>query len=1009
MSRPREEFLFFGEPGQRLFGVLHAPPAGNDRNAGWVLCSAFGEEHDGAQRNMVEWARFLSDQGFWVFRFDYRGSGNSEGISQVFTFDDNVADIRAALREMEHRSAVPCCGMCGLRLGGALAVMAALQEGREMQLVLWEPVVSGEQYTDELFRMAITTMMMQKGSAPLTRGQLRATLAAGGHTAVRGHIVNEAVYSSLARVDLLKAGRPGKSPVLIVQISNRPQAQMKPALGALYNAYAPGGPTTLASACIPLPWSLTNKEYVVRPPELFEPTRQWIVDHAAGRPADSPPSCAGRDQDTGNGERGLSNGSFIERPVEFPVEGTRARGVLHIPKNPSATKPVIILPVMSALFQVKLARELGQHGWTSLRFDPRGKGDSEGDLEFNLIAKLHFAVQNGLLRPDVGAAADFLGRELGAKRAIIIGICGDAITAVYQAAIDKRVVGIAPLELPMLYTPQVTDSAVARQVSQVRRFVEKAPLLNRVLANAQVRKYLRAWRSRWRKWAYALRHSLSPEPNKLLASFKSELGDWANVNLVSALIKCLERPIPMLCVFGGQRASGLSDFERIMPALRRVSEPGAGQISFHVVEGADHHFSVPEYTVQVFEIIVKWLKSPHQPWADEPIAEPVPAQLEKWDASLFPVSSVASIEPPEIGKRPNFSEQGKKPTRRPRLYRAALGAVAVGLTLGVAAYVVHVTSKDGENGMATKLGKGMNIVANRADKLRFKVRRLFPQERAGAGLVFLHHSCGQDWLVRGLDAALRAKDYTGTCRDITYGTDAAPDTGRPDSLRRSGPPGDYTNMDHWLLWFNDYLNGIKTFGRKQGINHIILFKSCFPMSNVASDGSEPADPFSDRQTPANYKAVFRHPGGLESTFTHNGSTYKPLEQVFGENPDVLFVAITFPPRHFAPQDATNDDEARRARAFCNWLKTEWLPGYRARTGLNNVAIFDWFDVLACPDNDPSHPNRLKAEYGGTQGDSHPNRRADKDSVKLFATAPGNFLDPAWTAFNAAPATAPGRS
>jgi pimeloyl-ACP methyl ester carboxylesterase len=629
MSRPREDFFFFGPPGQRLFGVLHAPPAGNDRNAGWVLCSAFGEEHDGAQRNMVEWARFLSDQGFWVFRFDYRGSGNSEGVSQVFTFDDNLADVRAALREMEHRSAVPCCGMCGLRLGGALAVMAALQEGREMPLVLWEPVVSGEQYTDELFRMAITTMMMQKGSAPLTRGQLRATLAAGDHTAVRGHIVNEAVYSSLVRVDLLKAGRPGKSPVLIVQISNRPRAQMKPALEALYNAYAPGGPTTMTRTCIQLPWSLTNKEYSVRPPELFEPTRQWIMDHAAGRPAGSPPSCAGRDKDTGNGERRLSPGSLIERPVEFPIEGKRARGVLHIPKDPGATKPVIILPVMSALFQVKLARELGQHGWTSLRFDPRGKGDSEGDLEFSLIAKLHIAVQDGLLRPDVGAAVDFLEQELGAKRAIIIGICGDAITAVYHAAIDQRVVGIAPMELPVAYTARVEDSAVAQQVSRVRQFVQQAPLLNRVLASPWVRRNLQALRWRWRKWAYALKQSLSPEPRGRLAPFTGELGDLANVHLIDALVKCVERPIPMLCVFGGQRASALSGFKRILPALRRVSKAGAEQISLHVIEGADHHFSVPEYTVQVFEIIVKWLEDPHQPWADEPAANVMPSQLEQ--------------------------------------------------------------------------------------------------------------------------------------------------------------------------------------------------------------------------------------------------------------------------------------------------------------------------------------------------------------------------------------------
>jgi hypothetical protein len=44
--------------------------------------------------------------------------------------------------------------------------------------------------------------------------------------------------------------------------------------------------------------------------------------------------------------------------------------------------------------------------------------------------------------------------------------------------------------------------------------------------------------------------------------------------------------------------------------------------------------------------------------AEPPVVAPQePRPGEKWDASLFPASSVASIEPPEIGKRPNFSQR----------------------------------------------------------------------------------------------------------------------------------------------------------------------------------------------------------------------------------------------------------------------------------------------------------------------------------------------------------------
>ena len=85
--------------------------------------------------------------------------------------------------------------------------------------------------------------------------------------------------------------------------------------------------------------------------------------------------------------------------------------------------------------------------------------------------------------------------------------------------------------------------------------------------------------------------------------------------------------------------------------------------------------------------------------------------------------------------------------------------------------------------------------------------------------------------------------------------------------------------------------------------------------------------------------------------------------------------------------------------FNNWLKNEWLPAYKAsHPGLNNVAVFDLFDVLAYPDSDPSHPNRLKAEYGGTSGDSHPNAAADGYATQLFATDTTNFLDVAWNSF-----------
>ncbi|MCL4692803.1 MAG: hypothetical protein KJ060_09870 [Candidatus Hydrogenedentes bacterium] len=127
--------------------------------------------------------------------------------------------------------------------------------------------------------------------------------------------------------------------------------------------------------------------------------------------------------------------------------------------------------------------------------------------------------------------------------------------------------------------------------------------------------------------------------------------------------------------------------------------------------------------------------------------------------------------------------------------------------------------------------------------------------------------------------------------------------------------------------------------------------------------------------------------------------YKPLEDVFSDHPDTLFIVVTAPPLHFAPVDATTDANAHRARVFNNWLKNTWHPGYVGATGLQNVAVFDWFDVLAYPDDHALHPNRLRDEYGGASGDSHPNSIAMLYSTEVFATNPGNFIDLAWNAFD----------
>lgn len=262
--------------------------------------------------------------------------------------------------------------------------------------------------------------------------------------------------------------------------------------------------------------------------------------------------------------------------------------------------------------------------------------------------------------------------------------------------------------------------------------------------------------------------------------------------------------------------------------------------------------------------------------------------------------------------------------------------------------------------------------------------------------VFVHHSCGSNWLSSGLRDALDTKDYIDEVNDVTYGTTMPQDSGRPDSL--GSVEGDHTDMNHWIYWFNDYLDSLSDYGTDYGYNRIIMFKSCYPASYIYEDGTEPGIPWGSK-TLANYKAVFRHPDGTGNVYSNsNGYTYQALEDVFAAHPEILFIPITAPPMSYF-SGTPQPEQIARARQFTNWLVDEWLPAYNARNpGLDNVAVYDWFDFLANPNDHAERPNFLQDDYGGLTSNSHPNTFANQESTKDFATDPGNFLDTAWDDF-----------
>jgi len=241
-------------------------------------------------------------------------------------------------------------------------------------------------------------------------------------------------------------------------------------------------------------------------------------------------------------------------------------------------------------------------------------------------------------------------------------------------------------------------------------------------------------------------------------------------------------------------------------------------------------------------------------------------------------------------------------------------------------------------------------------------------------LIFIHHSTGENWLADEngrLGLALGDNNYFVS--DTNYGWG-------PDVI------GDTTDIGHWWTWFRSersvvYWQALMGESEQHAAytrldapdpthpNQVILFKSCFPNSQL---GGSPSDPPASGDNPLIGQEAYSE----YHTVANAKGIYAALLEVFAAHPETLFVAITAPPL----QDADTDSEqAANARAFNNWLVNDWLADYPYA----NVAVFDFYNVLTSNAGSPN-ANDLDAETGN-------HHRWWQGSVQHVQGVENNFL------------------
>ena len=190
-----------------------------------------------ARRMAALQSRRLAAEGWSVLQVDLHGCGDSAGEFTEARWQTWIEDVRAALGWLRFRVHGPL-SLWALRLGVPLACDVARDSALGLErLVLWQPVVAGEQFLVQFLRLRLAGEMLAGGSATTALRELRTQLAQGRSLEIAGYELHPQLAEAIARQDLLRTV-PAVKRVHWLEVAAEPGALLRPPSRRVVEAWA---------------------------------------------------------------------------------------------------------------------------------------------------------------------------------------------------------------------------------------------------------------------------------------------------------------------------------------------------------------------------------------------------------------------------------------------------------------------------------------------------------------------------------------------------------------------------------------------------------------------------------------------------------------------------------------------------------------------------------------------------------------------------------------------------
>lgn len=253
-----EECGFWPLPaGEVLYGALHRPE-GPSQARGVVLLLPLGRERLRVYRESANLARHLAQLGYPVFRFDYRGEGESSGEFKRSTLASRQEDTRQAVALLQRETQVESVALVGMRVGALVALQAGV-EGVSDLLVLWDPETKPKVFGRNMVRTNVVQQSHYFGQILRNEEELRAALGAGGTISAFGFRLGETLVNELESLDPMALLRRYSGGAVLLFSAPRQAKKPRPDLARWQQAILDAGGRAEVRCCV-LNFSWTSRK-----------------------------------------------------------------------------------------------------------------------------------------------------------------------------------------------------------------------------------------------------------------------------------------------------------------------------------------------------------------------------------------------------------------------------------------------------------------------------------------------------------------------------------------------------------------------------------------------------------------------------------------------------------------------------------------------------------------------------------------------------------------------------